>query len=416
MTTVAYVANQFPCALEPYIKDEIVELRRRGIRVVPCSGKRVSPRDLSRVDRAFWDETLFFQPLSDRELLRAARRLGSQPSSVWDIASQIVWDCGASPLKWLRVLGHTLMGAAMAEQLASLNVRHIHAHHGYFASWMALVASRLLGVGFSFTLHGSDLLLRADLLGAKLRACTFCITVSDFNRKYILQHYPATPLSKVIVQRLGVDRVFPVFDQGLFDQRFCLLAVGRLHPVKNYQFLIDACAVLRAQGADVLCWIVGDGPQRPALQRQIHAANLQDRVYLLGEIPRDELDGYYRHANLVVMTSRSEGIPVVLMEAMAHGKLVLAPAITGIPELVEHMHTGFLYEPGSLDDFVQSVRWIMESKAAFSGIQRAAAAYVGCYYNRQRNLRSFADQFLARIQISGGYHAYPLLQQVQLPV
>ena len=101
------------------------------------------------------------------------------------------------------------MGAALAEQLAPLDVEHIHAHHGYFASWMALVAARLLGIGFSFTLHGSDLLQRADFLSAKLSACRFCITVSDYNRDYILRNYPAIPADKIVVHRLGVDRGFP---------------------------------------------------------------------------------------------------------------------------------------------------------------------------------------------------------------
>lgn len=416
MTSVAYIANEFPCALEPYVKDEIAELRRRGIRVIPCSGKRVSPHGLRREDRAFWEETLFFQPLSDQELLHAARQLSSNSSALWDCVKPVLMECGASPTKRLRALGHTVMGAAMAEQLAPLNVRHIHAHHGYFASWMTLVASRLLDIGFSFTLHGSDLLLRADLLAAKLRACKFCVTVSDFNRNYILQHYPFTPPSKVIVQRLGVDRVSPMFGKESCDQRFCLLAVGRLHPVKNYGFLIQACAALLDERVDFLCWIVGDGPEHSALQRQIDAANLQDRVYLMGEIPHETLDCYYRHADIVVMTSRSEGIPVVLMEAMAHGRLVLAPAITGIPELVQHLRTGFLYEPGSMHDFLRCVRWILKNRASLSEISRAAAVYVGCHYNRHRNLRSFADQFLARIQSKDDHHAHLVLQQVQLSV
>ncbi len=417
MTGVAYIANEFPCALEPYVKDEIAELRRRGVRVIPCSGKRVSPHGLNGEDRALWEETLFFQPLSDHELLRATCRLTRQPAALWQWVKTILLECGVSPTKRLRALGHTVMGAALAEQLAPLNVCHIHAHHGYFASWMALVAARLLGIGFSFTLHGSDLLLRADLLDAKLRACKFCVTVSDFNRNYILQRYPSTPPAKVLVQRLGVDHIPPALDPDRLDfHRFSLLAVGRLHRVKNYEFLIQACGALRNHGLDLLCWIVGEGPERSVLQRQIEAAELQDRVFLVGQIPRDALDGYYRHADLVVMTSHSEGIPVVLMEAMGHGKLVLAPTITGIPELVHHLRTGFLYQPGSINDFVQSVHWIMKNRASLSEVSRAAATYVGCYYNRQRNLSNFADHFLARIQNSDGDHAHPLLQQVQLSV
>jgi colanic acid/amylovoran biosynthesis glycosyltransferase len=420
MTTIAYIANEFPSPLEPYVIDEITELRRRGAQVICCSGKRVSPTDLSLAERAVWKETRFFQPLSDEELIRAVHRLASDRHNLWQLLRPLLWERRASPVRRIRALGHTVMGAALAEQLAPLQVEHIHAHHGYFASWMALAAARLLGIGFSFTLHGSDLLQRADLLSAKLRACQFCVTVSDFNRQHILRNYPSTP-SKIIVQRLGVDRVLPWPAPATAageenHRRFCLLSVGRLHRVKDYPFLIQACAALRDQGIDFLCWIVGDGPERPALERQIIASGLQGRVYLIGRVPRTDLRGYYRYADLVVMTSKSEGIPVVLMEAMAHEKLVLAPAITGIPELVEHQRTGFLYQPGSLHDFVSAVSWIQANKASLAGIQHAAAASIAASYNRQRNLHAFAEKFLARIQQPDGDHAHPLLQQVRLSV
>ncbi len=424
MTTIAYIANECPSPLEPYVIDEITELRRCGTQVICCSGKRVSPQDLSLAERAFWKETRYFQPLTDDQLMRAARRLASDRHNLWQLLRPLLCERGASPLRRVRTVGHTLMGAAMAEQLAPLQVEHIHAHHGYFASWMALAAARLLGIGFSFTLHGSDLLQRADLLSAKLRACQFCITVSDFNRQYILRNYPSTPSEKIIVQRLGVDRVLSwptpasAFDAGVEKdhRRFCLLSVGRLHRVKNYRFLIQACAELRDQGIDFLCWIVGEGPERPNLESQITALGLQGRVYLIGQVPRSDLPGYYRYADLVVMTSKSEGIPVVLMEAMAHEKLVLAPEITGIPELVEHQRTGFLYQPGSLPDFVSAVSWIQSHQASLAGIQRAAAASIAASYNRQRNLRAFAEQFLARISQSEGDYAHPVLQQIQLSV
>ncbi|MBZ5614818.1 MAG: glycosyltransferase [Acidobacteriia bacterium] len=435
--TIAYIANEFPSPLEPYVMDEITELRRRGMQVICCSGKRVSPDSLSLNERAFWKETRYFQPLSDDELLRALGRLASNRRNLWELLRPLVWERGASPARRIRALGHTVMGAALAEQLTPLDVEHIHAHHGYFASWMALTAARLLGTGFSFTLHGSDLLQRADLLSAKLRACQFCVTVSEYNRRYILRNYPSTPPEKVVVQRLGVDRVrsWPTsapaaeenFEADLghaervkvpspHQQRFCLLSVGRLHPVKDYHFLIEGCAALRDQGLDFLCWIVGEGPERLALERQIVTRGLQGEVRLIGHVPRSALRSYYRYADLVVMTSKSEGIPVVLMEAMSQAKVVLAPAITGIPELVEHGRTGFLYQPASLPDFVSAVMWIHGRKASLSEIQRAAAASIAASFNRQRNLRAFAEQFLTRISPSDGNHAHPVLQQVRLSV
>ena len=420
MTTVAYIANEFPSPVEPYVIDEIAELRRRYVEVICCSGKRVAPNALSLAERAFWKETHFFQPLTDDELMRAAGRLASDRPNCWQLLRPLLLDPGASASLRIRALGHTLMGSALAEELAPLNVQHIHAHHGYFASWMALVAARLLGIGFSFTLHGSDLLHRADLLATKLQACRFCVTISDFNRRYILRNYPSTPADKIIVQRLGVDRVLPWPTDWLSSaaehRPFCLLAVGRLHRVKDYHFLIQACAALREQGLDFLCWIVGEGPERPALDRQISKLGLQGHVHMAGHVPRADLTAYYRYADLVVMTSQSEGIPVVLMEAMSQEKLVLAPAITGIPELVEHQRTGFLFEPGSLSNFINAVNWIYANQVSLAVVQRAAAAKVADSYNRQRNLRAFAEQFLARIPQSGGDHAHPLLQQVRLSV
>jgi colanic acid/amylovoran biosynthesis glycosyltransferase len=418
MTTVAYIANQFPSSIEPYVMDEIGELRKRGQRVICCSGKRVRPGELGDREREFWNDTRFFQPLSDTQLVRAVRRLAAHADVYSALLKPVLRDLRAAPRRRVRSFGHTLLGAALAEELAPLGVEHIHAHHGYFASWMAFVAAHLLEIGFSFTLHGSDLLVHADLLNAKLSHCRFCITVSDFNREHILRNFPSTPPSKIIVQRLGVDPVprmnVPVPKPE--PRRFCLLSVGRLHAVKNYEFLIRACAVLRDEGLDFLCWIVGEGPERPALEYQIADLRLGERVLLLGRVDRADLSGYYRYADLIALTSLSEGLPVVLMEAMAHEKLVLAPAITGIPELVEHGRTGFLYQSGSLPEFVSTVQWILDRKASLTAVERAAGESIALNYDRQRNLRQFAEQFLARIAQPEHLYASSLLQQVQLPV
>lgn len=423
VTTVAYIANQLPSPLEPYVMDEIGELRRRGVRVICCSGKKTpideSPvHELSPAESAFRDEARFLWPLPPRKLAQAAHRLGSDGRVLRPVLQAALQESNGSRSQRLRALGHTLLGTALANELAPLEVEHIHAHHGYFASWMALVAARLLGIGFSLTLHGSDLLLHGHLLAAKLRFCRFCVTVSNFNRDYILHRFPSIPASKVLVQRLGVDCVPPSAQAALASDEhpFLLLSVGRLNRVKNHRFLIQACAALRKEGRDFCCWIAGEGPERPALERQIEALQLQAQVRLLGHIPRNELAHYYQRAGLVVLTSLSEGVPVVLMEAMARQKLVLAPAITGIPELVEHVRTGFLYEPGSMCDFLNVLSWILDRRSSLAQVRRAAAAIVSANYNRQRNLRSFADHFLERIASRDHAYENPLLQQVQLSV
>jgi colanic acid/amylovoran biosynthesis glycosyltransferase len=417
MTTVAYIANAFPSTIEPYVIDEICELRRRGARVICCSAKHVSRDGLSEMERELWKETRSIRPVSPREMMCSLYRLASDRRSLRPVLEAALQE-NANTRKRVRMLAHTLLGIALADKLRSCAVDHIHAHHGYYGSWMALIASRLLGIGFSFTLHGSDLLLDQNLLGPKLRFCRFFITVSNYNCDYILRKFPQTRASKIIVQRLGVDRVTaPVDISEESDSRIpVLLAVGRLKAVKNHEFLIQACAALRNEGRPVRCWIAGDGPEYRNLHYLVRALRLEEQVRLLRQVPRAALSELYRRADLVVLTSRSEGLPVVLMEAMAQGRLVLAPAITGIPELVQHGKNGFLYQPGSILDFLDSVRWVLDRRSSLADVRREAVHSISVNYDRQQNLRSFADHFLARLVQPHDQDENSLLQQVQLSV
>lgn len=181
-----------------------------------------------------------------------------------------------------------------------------------------------------------------------------------------------------------------------------MLAVGRLHPVKDHRFLVRACAELKTRRVPFMCLIAGDGPERPALDRLIRELGLNDEVKLLGHLERRHLDRHYALADLVVLTSRSEGIPLVLMEAMLHGKTVLAPAITGIPELVMDRKTGFLYQTGSIDDFVAHVQLISRSQSVLLPVRQAAREHVLRNFNRETNLSAFADFFVDRVGGSAG--------------
>jgi len=191
-----------------------------------------------------------------------------------------------------------------------------------------------------------------------------------------------------------------------------LLSVGRLHEVKNHEFLIEACARLRDRGVDVFCLIAGEGQSRSQLEKQIIKLNLGQRVTLLGHVPRQQLDLIYELADVVVLTSRSEGIPLVLMEAMMRTKLVLAPDITGIPELVVHGETGFLYTPGSFEDFIHTVEQLRQELPHLDGVRRAARAHAFQYFNRQANLDQFAKMFLQSIQHRQPTYAHSFLQQI----
>ena len=427
MLTVAYLANLFPSSVEPYVADEIEELRTRGVHVVTASVRR--PELKSSPTLA---PDIVLQSLSLLVLARALWLCLRKWQRISNLIGRILFRGKEGPWQRFKALLHTWLGACYAIALQGHRVDHIHAHHGYFGSWIAMVAARLLGTGYSLTLHGSDLFLRGAYLDAKLEACSFCLTISEFNRRYILEQYPAIASEKALVSRLGVDvpsgKVLED-PEAPYQGRLNLLAVGRLQPVKNHSFLIRACAELARRGVDFECSIAGDGPQRRKLQKLIHKYGLMAKVMLLGHVSREKMGALYGRADVVVLTSHSEGIPLVLMEAMARRKIVLAPEITGIPELVIPGRTGFLYKSGSIAGFIERlflIRLLLQARYEthpphlFSAalqldwMRHAAQVQVRHNFNRKNNLKSFADLFLTRIVLPPETlpHAHLILQQI----
>jgi glycosyltransferase involved in cell wall biosynthesis len=382
--------------VEPYVGEEIGELRRRGITVIACSARRPSGGTAD----------LVVEQVSWRIVIQALWLCVSKLLVVAPLLRRVLLQGGETLWRRLKSLAHTFLGACYGVMLQGREVEHIHVHHGYFGSWIAMTAARLLDIPFSMTLHGSDLLLHGNYLDVKLANCEFCITISEYNRDFILQRYPLIDSGKVFVARLGVDIPEKLLQNTCRDpEHLTLLAVGRLHRVKDHAFLVRACAQLRDQNVGFKCYITGDGPECRNLTRLISEFHLDDAVTLLGHVSRAALDVVYDSADVVALTSRSEGIPLVLMEAMARGKVVLAPAITGIPELVIHRKTGFLYEPGSMRDFVTqllAIRDLMRENAAcltssedicLDFIRESAVTHVRQNFNRRANLDIFADLF-----------------------
>jgi len=421
--TVAYLANQFPATVEPYVSEEIQELRRRGVKVISGSVRRPDKAQDSASNGVLESPILCLQPVRVLTMVRSLFFAATHCHQVSILLVRVLFRGKESPNLRLRALLHTWLGAYYAVSLREREVDHIHVHHGYFGSWIAMVAARLLGISFSLTLHGSDLLLHGAYLDTKLKYCLSCVTISDYNRRYIFDHFPVIDPKKVIVSRLGVDAppAAKLSRRIASNPQNCLklLAVGRLHAVKGHAFLLRACARLRNTGLDFKCAIAGEGPERQRLELLIRSYRLQRHVSLLGHVARQEMEALYRNAEVVVLTSLSEGIPLALMEAMAGGKIVLAPAITGIPELVIPGKTGFLYKPGDLEDFLRRIlllRSLMPFEDERSGaplhwISHAARVHVLHNFNRQKNLTRFADEFLRPIQPPrSSPYADPLLQ------
>src|SRR5207249_6881913 len=234
--TIAYLSNEFPVSVEHYVGQEIQELRKRRINVITGSIRRSSGTAGTAPVSA--GEALYLEPLRMGQLFRAVWLCLRNVKLLGDLLLRVLIQGRESPLRRFRAVLHTWLGAYYALSLQGRGVAHIHVHHGYFASWVAMVATRLLGIDFSMTLHGSDLLLHAAYLDTKLKNCNFCITISEFNRRYILAHYPDADPAKVAVCRMGVEASRAIPTPRVAPERVVMLAVGRLHAVKDHAFLI----------------------------------------------------------------------------------------------------------------------------------------------------------------------------------
>ena len=398
---IAYIANDFPNLVESYMFKEIVALRRLGVEVHCYSTKKPPADECPAYLQGYLEETKYLRPLKPFLLCKALWLSIRFAKSLRGVYVRVLFRGTEGLVSRLKGLSHVVQGLYFSLLLRSQDLVHIHAHHGYFASFGAMIASLVLKVPYSMTLHGSDLLVHRFYMDLKLGHCKTCFTISEYNKQFLLHQFPSVPAEKIVVRRMGVetrrrtDTSQPCERNG--TETFTLLSVGRLETVKNHEFLIEACARLKKMNVTFLCLIVGHGKEKRSLQRMIERYGLLPEVKLLDIVDRPFVDLFYRLADLVVLTSRSEGIPVVLMEAMHSGKIVLAPEITGIPELVSDGKTGFLYRSGNLEDFVAKVVRIREMRGRLDAVRQTAREHVVRNFDEAANLEKFTGAFLAML-------------------
>jgi glycosyltransferase involved in cell wall biosynthesis len=238
-----------------------------------------------------------------------------------------------------------------AYEMAAADIRHIHVHYSNHPTVAALVIHRLTGIPFSFTAHGHDLHVERRMLGHKLRAASFAVMISEYNRRLVIDECGPDVAEKLHLVHCGVDTSsFAPRRSSKKDGPLSILCVATLIEVKGHEYLIEACRLLQERGVPFICRLVGAGDQTD-LAAQIAAAGLSDKVLMLGPRPRPEVLRLVAEADVMALTSAQtrrgnrEGIPVALMEGMACGLPVVASGISGIPELVDDGLTGILTPP-----------------------------------------------------------------------
>lgn len=363
---LAYLCNLYPAVSHSFVRREIEAVERLGHEVHRFSirASRGDLRDPADQRESARTEVVLAQGVI-RLLLAAFVLLLSRPRRTC-AAFAAARRLGAPGLKSkFRHLAYWLEAAWLVRRLAALRIEHVHAHFGTNPAAVAAVVSAWGGPRFSFTVHGPDEFDSPVTLSlpGKIATSTFVAAISSYGRSQLMRWSDPAHWSKVTVVRCGLDRDFldtrPTPVPARSTEFVC---VARLSAQKGLPLLISACDRLRSSGEAFTLTIIGDGEMRGELEAEIVARGLGDVITLAGIRTSAEIRENLDRARAFVLPSFAEGLPVVIMEALALGRPVIATAIAGIPELVDGS-CGWLIPAGSQDALVKAMSAALHAPA-----------------------------------------------------
>ncbi|CAG1007020.1 colanic acid/amylovoran biosynthesis glycosyltransferase [Phycisphaerales bacterium] len=391
-TRVGYVVKMYPRFSETFIVTEILAHERAGLGIdifslrTPTEG--VFQDSLARVRAPV--RYLYDSGLRAAELWDQVVRSGSLPG---------LWDA-------LRLAGGSAEGVdvyqAMVIALAARErgIGHLHAHFASVATTVARLAARMAGITYSFTAHAKDIYeenVDTGDLSTKLADAAGVVTVSDYNLDYLDRKFgPAARRVRRVYNGLDLDEF--TFAQGARPKPE-ILAVGRLVEKKGFDDLLRAAAILRRDGTEFTIKIAGAGPEEQPLRALIRELSLDEHVELLGARPRAEVIQLMRQARVVAAPcivgddGNRDGLPTVLLEAMALGAPCIATPVTGIPELVRDGRTGLLTPPRNPAALASGLQRLLNDRASAMSLAREARALIEREFDIHRNTAAMRSMF-----------------------
>jgi colanic acid/amylovoran biosynthesis glycosyltransferase len=356
---IAYVCSRYPAVSHTFIQREVAALRGFGLDVDTVAIRRAAADEaLSRADKAEAEATYAILPVRPWHLARAhanALRYPGAYRATLNTAFRLA-PRGLRGRLWQ--LFYFAEAVVLWDRARRRGVEHLHAHFANVGSDVALLAATLgreAGRGprtWSMTMHGSTEFydVSAFRLPEKVRDARFVACVSDFTRSQLMLHTEEEHWRKLALVRCGVDpEAFAAVARNGASGVLRVLVVGRLVSGKGYSLLLEAVADVVARGHDVTLEIVGEGPAREALRARAAALGIDERVRWLGAVGQDEIRRHYEQADAFCLPSFAEGVPVMLMEAMAMELPVVATDVMGVRELVEDGVNGLLVRPSRPD-------------------------------------------------------------------
>lgn len=392
---IAYLTGEYPRATDTFIQREVAALRALGVEVLTASIRRTGREHLVGPEQAAEQARTF-------HVLAAAARPGRLLAALGGALRRPGRAAAALALAWrtappgLRGRAYNLIylaeAAVLARWMAAEGVTHLHNHIAKASCTVAMLASALSGIPYSFTLHGPDDLLepRHWRLDAKIARAAFVVCISDYARAQAMLHSDRRHWERLHVVHCGVDPAR--YDRPREGRGARLLFVGRLAAVKGLPVLFEAFARAREKRPDLTLRLIGDGPERAALEAEAARAGIATALRFEGYRSQTEVAAALAEADALVLPSFAEGVPVVLMEAMAARLPVVATRVAGVPELVEEGVSGILLPPGNPEALASG---ILAALAAPPAMGEAGRARVAAEFDSRTEAARLATLFRA---------------------
>lgn len=393
---LAYLTGEYPRASDTFIQREVAELRALGHDVLTCSIRRTGPEHLVGPEQRD-EHARTFQILQTAKnpvsLLKAHLRWMKSPKRYLS-ALRLAWATAPKGVRGrLFQLFYFLEAGVLAAHLADEGVEHLHNHIAKASCTVAMLVNALSGIRYSFTIHGPDIFFEPHhwRIDEKAAKAAFVACISDYCRSQLMCFADQTHWDRFHIVHCGVEPDRYATPPKHDAQH--LLFVGRLAGVKGVPVLLDALAILKDRLLDMRLTLIGDGPERADLERQSREMGLDGVVTFVGYKSQTEVAEALQDTDAFVLPSFAEGVPVVLMEAMAAQVPVITTQIAGVPELVADGEVGILVPPGDVTQLSAALETILTDPAGRKRMGAAGRERVTSDYNIHSEAKWLSELF-----------------------
>jgi colanic acid/amylovoran biosynthesis glycosyltransferase len=402
--SLAYLVSTYPTLSMTFVLREVLALRELGFRVETAS---INPPDrpIDRLTQAEADEAKRTYCVKQHGLAGATvaklRTVFGNFGGYWRGVALAFRLAGLDLRRLYLNLMYFIEALMVGRWMKRQGLRHLHVHLASQAASVGLFVRTVFGFGYSLTVHGPDEFYDADrqMLAEKIAAADFICCISSFARSQLMKLSPYKHWSKFVVSPLGVDpEIFAPRPPQTAPEIFEILCVGRLTPAKGQHILIDALEKLTQEGRRVQLRLVGSGPDEESLREHAARSAARECIVFEGGINQDRIRDFYAAADAFCLPSFAEGLPVVLMEAMAMEIPCVTTFIAGIPELIRDGEDGLLVPASDLDALVTALASLMDDAELRQRIGKSGRARVVENYDLRRNVERLAAIFAERVQ------------------